>query len=177
MDVLELSGRRFTTSAIRVVEHIAERASDRGMLASELTEATAGMLAVLSILRWERKVARAALEQLGIDLDRLAREIDDAIRVEGETSRNPTGPQLGVHESDSRYLFVDLDSPRRPLLNQAEHEALALQHGYVGSEHILLAAVRFACPRFREILDRHLVTADRIRDVVLELLRPDSDEV
>jgi hypothetical protein len=166
----ELSGRHFTDSAQLVVRHIAERAMDRGMLAGELTEATAGMLAVLSILRWERKVARAALERLELDLDRLARDLDTAIDAEGEASSRPGGPQFGVLPSGQRYIAVDNDAPRRPLLGQAEHEALGLVHDWVGTEHLLLAAVRFACPRFREVLDRHAVDYDRVKEAVLGVL-------
>jgi hypothetical protein len=166
----ELSGRHVTDCAKRVLEHIAERAADRNMHAGELTPATAGMLAVLSILRWERKVGLSALEQLGADLDRLAREVDDAIRVEGRASRNPAGPTFTVLPSGQRCLVVDDDAPRRPLLDQAEHEALALGHGWAGTEHLLLAAVATACPRFREVLDRHRVGHDRVREAVLAVL-------
>jgi hypothetical protein len=94
MDPGELSRRRFTDAAQRVVRHISERVMDRGMVAGELTEATAGMLAILSILRWERKVALTALERLGTDLDKLARDVDAAIEAEGRSSRQPDGTEF-----------------------------------------------------------------------------------
>jgi ATP-dependent Clp protease ATP-binding subunit ClpA len=176
MQQQELSARHFTDSAQRVVRHVAERALDRGMLSGELTEATAGMLALLSILRWERKVALAALERLGADLDRLAREVDAAIGTEGQESRRAGGPRFEVLPSGQRALVVDTDTPMGPLLERAEHQALGLGHTWVGTEHLLLAAVQFACPRFREVLDQHTVSYERVRQAVLDVLRPDPPE-
>jgi len=169
----DLTGRHFTDSAQLVIQHIARRALDRGMLTGELNEATAGMLAVLSILRWERKVALAALERLSVDLDRLAREVDACIWVEGLSSRRAGDPQFEILPSGKRCIVVDTDRPCRQLLDQAEHQALGLEHTWVGTEHLLLAAVQFACPRFRELLDRNDVSNDRIRQAVLDVLRPD----
>ena len=171
MDRGELSGRHFTDAAQLVVRHIAERAMDRGMLAGELTEATAGMLAVLSVLRWERKVALAALERLGTDLDRLARDLDDAIDAERRSSRRPGALQLEVLPTGQRGIVVDADAPRRPLQGQAEHEALGMGNDWVGTEHLLLAAVRFACLRFRVVLDRHAISYDQVKEAVREVLR------
>jgi ATP-dependent Clp protease ATP-binding subunit ClpA len=173
----ELRGRHFTTSAERVVQHIVERASDRNMAAGELSENTAGMLAVLSILRWERKVAVGVLENLGADLDRFARELDAAIEDEGRSSRRPGGPEFVALPAGRWGIIVDWDTPCRPLLDQAEHEALALGHGWVGTEHLLLAAVRFACPRFQEVLARHGVEYDKVRREVLDVLASDPPEV
>jgi hypothetical protein len=166
----ELSGRHFTDSAKRAVCHIAERALDRGMHAGELTPATAGMLAVLSILRWERKVGLVALERMGVDRDGLARELDEVIAAEGRVSRDPGGPRLTTLPSGQRALVVDTDAPVRGLLDEAEHEALGLDHNWVGTEHLLLAAIRLACPRFRELLDRHAIGHERTRQAVLGVL-------
>jgi hypothetical protein len=171
MDCNELSGRHFTDSAHRVVRHIAERAMDRGMFAGELTEATVGMLAVLSILRWERNVALAALERLGANLDRLGRDLDGSIDAEGRSSRRADGPRFETLASGQRAIVLDRDTPRRPLLGHAEHEALSLGHDWVGTEHLLLAAVRFASPGFREVLDRQAISYDRVREAVVNVLR------
>lgn len=164
--------RNFTDSAHRIFSHVAERARDRGMFAGEFTEATAGMLALLSILRWERKVALAALERLGSDLDRLARELDEVIEVEGQATRDLAGRKFEDYPFGQRALVLDTDSPRQPLLDGAVQEARGLGHDYVGAEHLLLASVRLACPRFRELLDRYGVFYYRVRDAVLDVLRP-----
>src|SRR5688500_1152862 len=145
----ELSRRGVTDSARRVLRHVSERSMDRGMFAGELTEATAAMLAVLSIVRWERKLARAALEQIGIDLCRFGQAVDDAIVSEGESVRRPGGPQFDILPSGQRAILVDRRTPLQPLLDRAEKESRDLQHNWIGTEHLLLAAVSTACPRFQ----------------------------
>jgi ATP-dependent Clp protease ATP-binding subunit ClpA len=167
----ELNERQFTDGAERVIRHLRERAHDRGMGRGGLTEATAGMLAVLAILRWERKVALAALETLGADLDRLARDLDHAIEVEARLAQEAGGPpRVTSLPSGQRVLVVDTDTPCRPLIEQAVGESRMRGRNYVGSEHVLLAAVRSACPRFRDVLDRHRVTYERVEQAVLDLL-------
>ena len=37
------------------------------------------LLALLAILRWERKVGVVALERMGVDIDAFAREVDQAL--------------------------------------------------------------------------------------------------
>jgi ATP-dependent Clp protease ATP-binding subunit ClpA len=141
------------------------------MYSGELNDATAGMLALLSMLRWERKVGRAALEHLGIDGDRLALAIDDAIADEGQEARRPSGPEIEVLLSGQRGIVVDTETPLLRLLDQAEHEALSLGHNWVGTEHLLLAAVRLACPRLQELLRTSGVSLDAVRQAVLDVLQ------
>jgi ATP-dependent Clp protease ATP-binding subunit ClpA len=166
----ELTRRGFTDSAKRVVHDIAERASARGMFAGEFTEATASMLAVLSILRWERKVALAALEKLGADLDAVARELDAAIVTEGNSSRRAEGPRFYALPSGQQAIDWDQDGPRQPLLNHAEEEAQQMGHDYVGTEHLLLAAINHACPGLGQLFNRHGITYGQIRETVVDLL-------
>jgi ATP-dependent Clp protease ATP-binding subunit ClpA len=167
----DLSGRHFTDKACRAVEHARDRAVDRGMVSGELTEATAGMLTVLSILRWERTVARAALERTAADLDALARELDAAIDAEGRAARDPGGSRFTALPAGRRGIVVDTAMALRRLLEQAEHEALGLRHNWVGTEHLVLASVRLACPRFWELLDRHRIGYDGLRQAVLDVLQ------
>jgi hypothetical protein len=169
-ELLERKGWQFTDGAELTIRQVRERAADRGMIRGEFTEATAGMLAVLSILRWERKVGRVALELLGTDLDGLARDLDQVIEDEGRSSRRSEEYPFVVLPSGQRGIVVDDDTPRRPLVEQAEGEARMRGRNYVGSEHVLLAAVRFACPRFRDVLERHRVTYERVDQAVLDLL-------
>jgi len=171
MPDLHLHARHFTDSAQRCVRHVTERAIERGMCWGEFTEATSGMLAVLSILRWERKVGRAALENMKLDLDRLARAIDIAIDEEGRrTSRYGSLEAEVVLPSGQRVLVVDRNTPLLPLLDHAEHEALGLCHNYVGTEHLLLAAVNNACPRLQDVLRSFGITADGVRQAIVDLL-------
>ena len=95
-----LSARHFTDCAQRTIGHARDRAMDRGMLAGELTETTAGMLAILSMLRWERKLSRVALERLCVDSDDLARDVDEAIDAIGADIRDALGPSQTIDAAD-----------------------------------------------------------------------------
>jgi ATP-dependent Clp protease ATP-binding subunit ClpA len=170
MDPVNLTNRHFSDSATRVVHHIADRAGDRGMTRGEFTEATVNMLAVLSILRWERRVARASMERITNDLDRMARELDELIEIEGRTSRRAQSPLAQVLPSGQRVRRVDFSTAQQSLLAEAEHQSMALGHNWVGTEHLLLGAVRLACPQFRQLLDRHGMTFDRVRESVVAIL-------
>ena len=166
----ELSRRGFTDSARRVLRHVSERASDRGMIAGELTEATAGMLAVLSIVRWEQKVGRAALERLLIDLGKFGQALDEAITIEGEGSKRPAGPHFVKMPTGQEAIFTDTRTPLIPLLDRAEVEARELEHDWKGTEHLLLAAVSLACARFQRILEEYGASHDALKLAVRELL-------
>jgi hypothetical protein len=164
----ELFARHFTTSAVHIVEQLWPRAADRGM-AEEVTEQTVPMLALWSILRWERKPGLAALEQMGVEVDALARDVDRALDAACEEFGRVNGPrQFQTLPSGQRVTVVDFRAPLAPLLAEAEHEALGLGHTWVGSEHLLLAAIRVADARLREVLDRHRIGYDGARRAVLQ---------
>jgi len=166
----ELSNRHFTTSAIDIVEQLTSRAADRGML-SEATEQTVPMLLLWSILRWERKVGLVALERMGVEVDTLARDVDRALSAAcGEVRQHAVPPRRQVLPSGQIVVVADFNAPVKPLLAAAEHEALGLGHRWVGSEHLLLAAVRLAGPQLRALLDRHNVAYDAVRQAILSVL-------
>jgi ATP-dependent Clp protease ATP-binding subunit ClpC len=167
----DLASRQFTTSAIHIVEQLWPRAADRST-STEITEQTVLMLALWSVLRWERKVGLVALERLGVEPDALARDIDRAMHAACEEVRQRTGPpKLQTLPSGRRGILVDYHTPLAPLLAAAEQEALGLGHNWVGSEHLVLAIVRLADPCLREVLDRHGVRYTEVRQAVLDLLR------
>jgi ATP-dependent Clp protease ATP-binding subunit ClpA len=167
----ELSARHFTTSAIHIVEQLSPRAADRSM-STEFTEQTVPMLALWSLLRWERKVGLVALERLGVEVDTLAREVDRALTAACAEIRRQVGPpKFQVLPSGQRAIVVDFNTPLEPLLAAAEHEALGLGNNWVGSEHLLLAVIRFAGLRLRELLERQGVAYDSLRQSVLEVLQ------
>jgi len=168
----ELCARHFTTSAIYIVDQIWHRAADRSMGSAELTEQTTTMLLLWSLLRWERKVGLVAHEHSGVELDSLARDLDALLRE----ASSDAGKQLAdlrqytILATGKRAEIIDFRTPLEPVLAQAEHEALALGHNYVGTEHLLLAMINRACPRLLYLLAKHSVSYDRIRQSVLEAL-------
>jgi ATP-dependent Clp protease ATP-binding subunit ClpA len=165
----ELSARHFTTSAIHIIEQLWPRAADRSMF--DVTRQTVSMLALWSVLRWERKVGLVALERMGVELDALARDVDRALDAAcAEIRRQHGTPHWETLPSGQRGIVVDFRAPLAALLDAAEHEALGLGHNWVGSEHLLLATIRVADPCLREVLDRHRVAYDAVRQTVLDIL-------
>ncbi len=167
----ELSARNFTQCAIYIVEQLWPRAADRG-ISSEVTEQTVPTLALWSILRWEQKVGLVALERMGVKVDTLARDVGRALDAAcGEIRRQNGPPQLQTLPSGERGIVLDFRAPLAPLLDAAEREARGLGHSWVGSEHLLLAAVRNAGPPLREVLDQHRVRYGAVRQAVLDVLQ------
>jgi ATP-dependent Clp protease ATP-binding subunit ClpA len=167
----ELSARHFTTSAIHIIEQLWGRAADRGMV-SELTEQTVTMLLLWSLLRWERKIALVALERIGVEPDALAKAVNQALSAVCEELRqHPGKPKFQDLPSGQKVIALDFHAPLEAFLEAAEHEALRMKHSWVGSEHLLLAAIQRACPRLREILKAHSVSYDGIKEQVIGLLK------
>ena len=164
----ELSARHFTTSAIHIIEQLFSRWADRSM-PDEITEPTITMLALWSLLRWERKVGLVALERMGIEPDALAKEVNQVLCAASEEVRQHAGkPKFHVLPSGQKAMVVDFDAPLEPFLKAAEHEALAMNHSYVGSEHLLLAIIQRACPRLREVLQQYGVSYNRVKEKVID---------
>jgi hypothetical protein len=59
--------------------------------------------------------------------------------AEGAATRRPTGPLIVTLPSGQKALAVDTDAPVEAPLVNAEAEALQFGHGWVGTEHLLLA--------------------------------------
>ena len=171
MENAKLAARNFTQSAIHIVEQLCPRAADRRM-SSEANDETVNMLALLAILRWERKVGVVALERMGVDVDSLARAVDQALSAACTLIRQQAGPpEYQTLPSGQRAVVVDFDTPLEPLLTAAEAEALGMDHEYVGTEHLLLATIRRASPRLREVLQEHGITYVRVKAPIIEVLR------
>jgi hypothetical protein len=141
-------------------------------VSDEITEQTIPMLALWSVLRWERKVGLVALERMGVETVALAHDVGRALDVACAEIRQRTGPpKLQTLPSGQRGIVVDFRTPLAPLLSAAEHEALGLGHNWVGSEHLVLAIIRLADPRLCEVLERHRVIYNEVRQAVLDLLQ------
>lgn len=165
----KLSARHVTDSAQRILNLIPLRSGDRGLHVVDGDSFV--MLALWSLLRWERKVGLVALECLHVDIEALSRRVDVLLTAKAE--ENPVASSQGIlvlRKTGQPYKHWDFHELLEPLLGQAEHEALALNHDYVGSEHLLLAAVKLASPALSQVLVDHDVTYDRTRESVLEIL-------
>jgi len=163
-------GQHVTDSAKKILEQIPDRAAERGL--NVVDPSYIVMMTLWSLLLWERKVGRVALERAGIDIYDLARALDGLL--EEKEAGNPVAVnQQGacvLVKTGEPYHYWDFEALLEPLLRQAEHEALALGHNYVGSEHLVLAIIRLADPLLTELLQKHAVVYDRVKEAILELL-------
>jgi ATP-dependent Clp protease ATP-binding subunit ClpA len=163
--------RRITSSAQSILKQIPSRACDRGLHIVDGTSIR--MLALWSVLLWERKVGLLALERSGADRFDLARGLD-RLREEN-ASEHPVAydEQRGVPlrvKPHPAYGTWDFEALLEPLLHEAQHEASELGHDYVGSEHLVLAIVHRADPELRTLLQQHGVSHDRVKEAVTGLL-------
>src|SRR5262245_15010717 len=83
------SARHITDSAQRILEQIPSRASARGLHVVDAESIV--MLTLWSLLLWERKVGRVALERMGVDPFDLARDLDGLLRRTTTENRNTPG--------------------------------------------------------------------------------------
>jgi ATP-dependent Clp protease ATP-binding subunit ClpC len=110
---------------------------------------------LLGLLARDEGVAIAALRDLGIDLDRIRTRLEETVRQGGSRE---TGPDLPY---TSRAKLV---------LELAMAAARELQHGYVGSEHLLLGMLREQKGIAAQVLADAGVTESRVREGVLKIL-------
>jgi ATP-dependent Clp protease ATP-binding subunit ClpA len=172
MSAEKWSARHITDATQRILEQIPARASDRGLHVVDASSIV--MMALWSLLLWERKVGRVALQCMGVDSFDLACAVDrllDAKAAEHQVVYDIKRQQGVLLKTGEPYQCSEFDALLESLLQRAEHEALALGHNYVGSEHLLLAVVRQACPLLSEVLLQREVDHARVREAVLSVLR------
>ncbi|OWK45109.1 Clp protease N-terminal domain-containing protein [Fimbriiglobus ruber] len=165
------SERHITDSARRILESIQYRADDRGLYVVDTAFITT--LVLWSLLLWERKVGRVALERMSIDPFDLAREVDRLLTEKAKEHPvvyDPRDQRLVFAKTGAPYQRWDLETVLEPLLQQAEHEALALGHNYVGSEHLLLAVVQQADAGLTGLLREYGIGYSAVREAVLKVL-------
>jgi ATP-dependent Clp protease ATP-binding subunit ClpC len=112
---------------------------------------------LLGLLREEEDVAARVLGRLGVRADQVRAEVD---RVVGQ----------GDEVTSGQIPFT----PRaKHALERSLREALALNHKYIGTEHVLLGVVHEENGVAARILGELGVSAEKIRDEVLRTLRGD----
>jgi ATP-dependent Clp protease ATP-binding subunit ClpA len=111
-----------------------------------------------------------ALRLIGIDLDEVRRRVEEAFgegALERITSARRRGRKKACGSVAGRIPFT----PRaKKVLELALREAKALQHDYIGTEHILLGLIRERDGLAAGILADRDVSDQRVRTVVAEVL-------
>lgn len=113
---------------------------------------------LLALIREGQSVATSVLQQLGVDLRKIARSIED-IQREG-SGRAPT---------DLPYT-----SRAKKVLELAMEEARDLAHSYVGCEHLLLGLIREEKGIAAQALAQGGATLAAVRAETLRVLGPDA---
>ena len=164
------SARHITDSAQRILKQVPSRASDRGLHVVDSSSML--MLVLWSLVLWERKIGRVALEETGIDPLDLARRLDGLLtEKEHPVAYDQKRGILILVNSGEPYQPWDFAALLEPLLQQAEHEAKELGHNYVGSEHLVLAISTSATPPLADLLQEYGVSRQRVKEAVLKLLQ------
>jgi ATP-dependent Clp protease ATP-binding subunit ClpC len=72
--------------------------------------------------------------------------------------------------------FANYISRARTALHLAVEEAQALNHNYIGTEHLLLGLIREDGGVGLRVLESLAVTAEQVRDLTMRKLRPAENE-
>jgi hypothetical protein len=108
-----------------------------------------------------------ALASIGIDLDQVRRQIEEAF---GPGALDRTRPPAGRRGRWSSG-HLPFEKETKKVLELSLREALALGHNYIGCEHILLAMLHAETGTAGQILRARGVRQDAARIIVEELVR------
>ncbi len=72
-------------------------------------------------------------------------------------------------------MAYEYTAKSRKVLNIARKISRSYKHGYIGTEHLLLAFVEEGSSVVSQILKKNEVDADRIRELIAQQIAPDSD--
>jgi ATP-dependent Clp protease ATP-binding subunit ClpC len=141
-----------------------ERFTDRSRRVVVLAQEEARMLnheyigtehILLGLIREHGGVAAQALESLGITEEAARQQVEEIV------GRGQTGPARG---------HLPFTPQGKKVLQLSLREAIALGHGYVGTEHILLGLIREDESVATRMLDGLCVDPNRIRQEVIRLV-------
>jgi len=152
---------------VEVIEPLPSRAAAR--LPMVLDPASVGMLLLWSILRWERTFLLICLEELGVDMWGLTRDLD-ALLNQRKAHDAGGNPHLLARDPASREFWGALDRCTDYWLERAATQAAILGHRYLGTEHLLLEILVGADPALAALLTRHGIEYGKVRDAVLAAL-------
>ena len=109
---------------------------------------------ILALLKDGEGIGYKALKSMNVDLSALQLEIEKAI------PRKPSGFVLGDVPPSKRG---------KRILEESANEARALGHEYIGTEHLLLAAVAETGSVVSLYLQNNSITIDTLREVISDL--------
>ncbi len=162
-----LYARRCVRALVDVIEQVPSRAAAR--LPMVLRPPSVGMLLLWTILRWERTFLLVCLEELGVDMWGVTRELDELVNRRKAQDADAS-PNWLARDTVSYLFWQELDCCIAHWLERTARQAEMLGHPYLGTEHLLLAILADADPELAELLARHHVEYAAVRDAVLAAL-------
>ncbi len=141
-----------------------ERFTDRARRAVVLAQEEARLLnhnyigtehLLLGLIHEGEGVAAEALESLGLSLDAVRASVEETV------GQGPSSAPSG---------HIPFTPNAKKAMEGSLREALTLGHDYIGTEHLLLGLLRVEQGVAAEVLGATGVTAERTREIVLELL-------
>ena len=121
------------------------------------------------MLAGERRFWTVCLEELGVDVQQLTRELDDLLG-EKHATPSPISRRAGGRRPWSRESRRQLDQSLDALLDRAAHEASAFGHHYLGQEHLLLAILSQAEGPLAELRSRHGIHYQDMKKALTDVL-------
>ncbi len=109
-----------------------------------------------------------ALSTLGIDLDEVRRQVEEAF---GPGALDRTRAALGRKGGNRFWEHIPVERMTKKALELALREALRLEHNYIGTEHILLGLIHTEGGAAHHILAARGVRLEPARVIVEELVR------
>ena len=185
---VELQSLRITSDVQQIVNQIGARAADRGFVQSSFSDDV--LLTFWTLLRWERKVGIVALERLRVSLAVLEQDVNSKLNARREETsklvqrqlRDQYFEQVGPSDQldrDKLRLAVGplfqqaqaiLKARILDLLTQAKAESDALEHTWVGTEHVLLAICKLADDGLAAILKKHGIDHDAAVTAIIGIM-------
>ena len=166
-DRQELYARRCVRTLVEIVEQAPARWATRAPIV--LDESSAGTLLLWTFVRWERRFPLTLLEEMGVDLWALTRDVDGLL----EGKRIQASQQHNADKTDARSA-ADPATLLRDLTNfwlrRAEDEARRFGHGFLGAEHLLLALAASGDPALSSLFAKYGIDYERLKAAVLQAL-------
>ena len=109
-----------------------------------------------------------ALSTLGIDLDEVRRQVEEAF---GPGALDRTRAAQGGKGGSRLFGHIPFEGTAKKAMELALREALRLKHNYIGAEHLLLGLIHTETGAAHHILAARGVRLDAARVIVEELVR------
>ncbi len=131
-------------------ERAQELFRDAGELLRKLKQNQLDVEHVFYVLAEKEDVGREILEEMGVNIPGLLKDLELLLRSRPQVIGGATGQQI--------YITPRLENTVRA----AEAEAARLKDEYIGLDHLLLAISRDSNPELRRILSKHRINPEAI---------------